>query len=73
MIGGRDDVVIVGAGARGVAAEENLGAVLLERVVKLIEDFRRHQLPRHEHVRPFERLRLHHLLRSLSERQIEFG
>ena len=56
---------IVGTGARGVAAEEDLGAVLVESVAKRVEDLRRHELPRHEHVRSLERLRFQHRLRSL--------
>ena len=60
MIGGRDDVVIVRGGARRVAAEEDIGAVMLEGVVKSVEDFRRHQVARHEHIGTLECLRLHH-------------
>lgn len=61
MIGRRDNVKIVRAGARRVAAEEDLGAILVERVVKRVEDFRGHEFPRHENVGSLERLRLHHL------------
>ena len=53
-------MVIVRGGARRVAAEEDVGAVMLEGVVKSVEDFRRHQVPRHEHVGTIECLRLHH-------------
>lgn len=42
MITGGDNVIIVGAITGGVAAEENLGAVELQRVMKRVEELRRH-------------------------------
>lgn len=66
MVGGRNDVEIVGARARRIAAEEDVGAVLLESVVKGVEDLRRNELPRHENVGSLERLRLQHLRRPIS-------
>ena len=53
-------MVIVRGGARRVAAEEDVGTVMLEGVVKSVEDFRRHQVARHAHVGTLECLRLHH-------------
>lgn len=63
MIGGSDDVVVVRAGPRGVAAEDDMGTVELERVVKRVEYLRRDQLPRHEDIGSLERRRLQHLSR----------
>lgn len=45
MIGGLDDVVVVGGGAGRVAAEEDIGAVVLKRVVKSVEHLGRDQVP----------------------------
>ena len=53
-------MVIVRAVPRRIAAEENIGAVKLESVVKRIKEFRRDQVPRHEHIRALQRFRHHH-------------
>lgn len=52
---------IVRAGAGGIGAEEDFGAVELESVVEGVEDLRRDEFPRHENVGSLERLRLQHL------------
>lgn len=57
MLGRSDDVEVGGTVAGGIAAEEDFGAVKLEGVEKCVEDFRWHQVPRHEYVCPFEQLR----------------
>ena len=57
MLGRSDDVEVGGAVAGRIAAEEDFGAVKLEGVEKSVEDFRWHEVPRHEHVCPFEQLR----------------
>lgn len=61
-------MVIIRTRAGRVAAEKDLGAVLLERVVKLVEDLGGHEVPRHEHIRPLKRLGRHHPL-SLSHKE----
>lgn len=55
MVGGGDDMVVVGAGAGRVAAEKDLGAVEAEGVVKGVEHLGGDQTPGEEHVRPAER------------------
>ena len=64
VIGGSDDVEVVGAGAVRIGAEDDIGAVELERVVKRVENLRRDKLPRHEDIRAFKRRRLEHLGRQ---------
>lgn len=54
-----DDVIIVRPIARGVAAEKNLRAVELQRVVKRVEELRRNQIPRHKYIRSFKHFRRH--------------
>ena len=75
VIGGSDDVEVVGAGAGGVAAEDDVGAVELERVVKRVENLRGDELPRHEDVGALKRRRLEHLGRAPPWRfwEIELG
>lgn len=51
-----------------IAAEEDVGSVELERVVEGVEQLGRDQVPRHEHARPLERLRLHHSSSPLPSR-----
>lgn len=62
-------MVVVGAGAGGVAAEEDGSAVELEGVVEGVEHLRRDETAREEHVRAGERHSLpyrRHLRRLLS-------
>lgn len=54
------DVVIVGPVTRRVAAKLDMCAVILKRVVKCVEDLRRHQVAWHEHIRPLECIRPQH-------------
>lgn len=61
VIGGRDNVKIVRASAGRIAAEEDLGTILLEGVVKRVENFWRDEVPRHEHIGSLERLRVQHI------------
>lgn len=61
---------IVGAVARRIAAEEDLGAILLESVVKSVEDFGRHEVPRHEDIGSLERIRLQHHSAAEIEKEI---
>lgn len=60
MIGRRDDVIILRAFPRTIAAEEHLGSILLQRVVKHVEYLGRDEAPRQEHIGPLKRLRVHH-------------
>lgn len=61
MFTARNDVVIVGAIAGRIAAKVDLGAVIFDGVVKRVEDFRRHQVSRHEHICALKCLCLQHL------------
>jgi len=60
---GSNDVVIVGAVTGGVAAEMELSAVIFNGIVQRVEDFRRHEVSRHEDVGALEWFRLQHLRR----------
>ena len=53
-------MVIVRTVPGRIAAEENIGSVKLESVVKRIKEFRRDQVPRHEHIRALKTFRHHH-------------
>jgi hypothetical protein len=64
MIGRSDDMEIRGTTPRWVAAEEDFGTVKLESIEKCVEDFRRHQIPRHKNICPFEQLRRLHRRRK---------
>lgn len=54
-----DDVIIVEGVAGRVAAEVDVGSVLLESIVKGVEEFGRDEVSRHEYIRARERLRRH--------------
>jgi len=63
VFSGSNDVVIVETVTGGVAAEVELSAVIFNRIVQRVEDFRRHEVSRHEHVGALECFRLQHLRR----------